>query len=232
MMHHHLGLATKKVNQNILSGQKFIENVSFLCGLDLEYSSDLWTKHPGSWIYTVKLSLVAKWINSSEHVQKHMKYVPKLGTCHLDREDSNPQWIFHIVFIQSWMVWRKYLSSTYLSLTMSLMAAMKMWYVPKNNHNPIVGGSCHKYNFCRDKTFVVTNIYFVATKVYLSRQTHVYSFVSASILLLLKKTCFVATKMILLAAPANDTTQQIKRIHTLWTFFYFSNTLHQKYNSS
>ena len=38
-----------------------------------------------------------------------------------------------------------------------------------------VGGSCHRYNFCRDKSFVVTNIflpwqYFCRDK-YLSRQT-------------------------------------------------------------
>ena len=44
----------------------------------------------------------------------------------------------------------------------------------------IIGGSCHKYYFCRDKVFVATNI---------CRDKH----------------NFVATKMILVATPDNDT---------------------------
>ena len=91
----------------------------------------------------------------------------------------------------------------------------------------LIGGSCHKYHFCRDKTFcrdkkgkkkkfVATNIChdkrFVTTK---------NIFVATSILLSRQKTCYVATntclwrqtfcrqkfrrdKIILVAAPAND----------------------------
>ena len=82
---------------------------------------------------------------------------------------------------------------------------------------------------CRDKTFVTTNICndkhnFVATNTCLSRQNYAsiifvatntclsrqifycdkHDFVATSILLLRQRTCFVGTKMILLAAPAND----------------------------
>ena len=65
----------------------------------------------------------------------------------------------------------------------------------------IVGGSCHKYNFCRDKSVVATNMClsrqnpsFVATNIILSRQAYFCR----------DKHMFVATKMILVAAPAND----------------------------
>ena len=34
-----------------------------------------------------------------------------------------------------------------------------------------IGGSCHRYHFCRDKSFVATNTSFVVTKVCLSPQT-------------------------------------------------------------
>ena len=56
--------------------------------------------------------------------------------------------------------------------------------------------NCHLWqNFCRDKlSFVATNMSFVATKVWLSRQTHT-------------RTTFVATKMIFEAAPASETSQ-------------------------
>ena len=78
-----------------------------------------------------------------------------------------------------------------------------------------IGGSCHKYHFCRDKSFAATNTCFVATKVWLPLQNvcrakhnfvatkylccdkHV--FVATSILLLRQNTCFVATKIILVA---------------------------------
>ena len=77
---------------------------------------------------------------------------------------------------------------------------------------------CHKYNFCRDKSFVATNTClsrentsFVATKVCLSRQ----NFCRDKHILSQQKTCFCccdkhkkhATKIILVAAPANDTLQ-------------------------
>ena len=52
----------------------------------------------------------------------------------------------------------------------------------------IIGGSCYKYNFCRDKGFVFCRdeSIFVATKIYLSRQKYVCrdkTFVTTSILL-------------------------------------------------
>ena len=79
----------------------------------------------------------------------------------------------------------------------------------------MIGGSCHKYNFCRDKSFVAIkhvfaatntcllrqNTSFVATKLCLSRQKYVHAFF---IFLSGNKHTFVATKMILIAAPAND----------------------------
>ena len=54
------------------------------------------------------------------------------------------------------------------------------------------GGSCHRYHFCRDKSFVATNTSFVATKVCLSRQKYAC------------RDKRFATKMILMAAPADD----------------------------
>ena len=80
------------------------------------------------------------------------------------------------------------------------------------NSFSITGGSCHKYNFCRDKHFVATNTSFVATKVCLSRQNicsdkimfclDKHTFVATNIC---REKSFVATKIILVAAPANDT---------------------------
>lgn len=63
------------------------------------------------------------------------------------------------------------------------------------------GSSCHKYHFCRGKRV------FVITKVSLSRQM----FFMTSILLLrqtrvFRDRSFVMTKMILVGAPANDST--------------------------
>ena len=84
----------------------------------------------------------------------------------------------------------------------------------------IIGGSCYKYHFCRDKIMSQRQAYFcrnkrrvssrqarvccdkskfVATKLCLFRQIFV-----ATKVLSRQKTCFVATKMILEAAPAND----------------------------
>ena len=60
------------------------------------------------------------------------------------------------------------------------------------------GGSCHKYHFCRDKSFV-------ATSIVLSRQTT--CFVATN-------TCLsLATKIILVAARAND---RHRRPNTEW----------------
>ena len=65
-----------------------------------------------------------------------------------------------------------------------------------------------KYLFCHDKSMLVAKntclsrqIYFVVTNIILSRQ----NFVAASILLSRQKACFVPRKIILVAAPANDT---------------------------
>ena len=64
-----------------------------------------------------------------------------------------------------------------------------------------------------DTSFVATKKSFVATKVCLSRQNFCHDkqefcrhkgFVAASILLSRQRTCFVATKMILVVAPASD----------------------------
>ena len=58
-------------------------------------------------------------------------------------------------------------------------------------HQINIGRSCHKYHFCRDKhVYTATNVIFVATSIVLSRQT--------------RDKTFVATKMILVAVPAND----------------------------
>ena len=57
----------------------------------------------------------------------------------------------------------------------------------------ITGGSCHKYNFCRDK-----NTSSVATKVCLLRQNFCHDKIVCRTLLLQQKTCFVATKVSLL----------------------------------
>ena len=69
--------------------------------------------------------------------------------------------------------------------------------------DPITGGSCHKYNFCRDKSFVAADkTYLLSRQNYvcldnrrvLSQETHVC-----------RDKTFVATKMMLVAAPAKDT---------------------------
>ena len=95
----------------------------------------------------------------------------------------------------------------------------------------INGGSCHKYNFCRDKhvlslarqnifvstnpltlshTFVATKDVFCRDKSKLIRQNYVcrdtHTFVETKDVFCRHKT-FVATKMILGAAPANNTVQ-------------------------
>ena len=73
----------------------------------------------------------------------------------------------------------------------------------------IIGGNCHKYHFCRDKSFVDKSM-LVMTKVlsqifsvcrditfvttYICRDKHNFG----------RRTCFVATKMILVAAPSSD----------------------------
>ena len=99
----------------------------------------------------------------------------------------------------------------------------------------IVGRSCHKHNFCRDKyvfcrdkhVFCRDKNMLVAKKVCLSRQTRVccdkYS-VTTKLCLSRQKFCsgkytfvptkglFVATNMVLVAAPVNDT--QLARLGT------------------
>ena len=81
----------------------------------------------------------------------------------------------------------------------------------------IIGGTCRKYHFCRDKSFVATNTcfvadksmladkhVFVATKVSLSQQT----FCRDKIMFVATNICrdktFVTIKIILVVAPAND----------------------------
>ena len=68
-------------------------------------------------------------------------------------------------------------------------------------HSHITGGSCHKYHSCCNKSFVTTNTC-------LSQQNIVFchdkTFVTTK-LCLSRQNIFVATKMILVAAPASDT---------------------------
>ena len=83
----------------------------------------------------------------------------------------------------------------------------------------IIGGSCRKYHFCRDKTFATKvclsqqnlcrdKIMFVATKLFIA--TKLCLSLQKTCVLLRQKFCpdkntFVATKMILVVATANDT---------------------------
>ena len=62
----------------------------------------------------------------------------------------------------------------------------------------IIGGSCHKCHFCRDK--YSSRQTRVCRDLLLSRQTRV----CRDLLLSRQNTSFVTTKMILVAAPAND----------------------------
>ena len=88
--------------------------------------------------------------------------------------------------------------------------------------SPIIGRSCHNYRFCRGKSLVMTKRLFpwqkyacraktfVATKLYLSKQN---SFVATKDVFCHDKHVFVMTKpfvltkMLLVAAPANDNPQ-------------------------
>ena len=49
----------------------------------------------------------------------------------------------------------------------------------------VIGGSCYKYNFCRDKKHVFSHdkSMLVATNIFLSRQSYKHSFVATSLLL-------------------------------------------------
>ena len=82
------------------------------------------------------------------------------------------------------------------------------WYLYANDYvihrqkkvlYSITGGSCQKYDFCSEKCMLV------ATNTYICRDKHIFS---------RKKLChdkhiFVATKIILVAAPANDRIQNL-----------------------
>ena len=63
----------------------------------------------------------------------------------------------------------------------------------------VIGRSCHNHHFCHDKSFVTTNI--CQNKIYLLQQA--YFCCKKKRHVLFHKT-FVATEMILVAAPAND----------------------------
>ena len=89
-----------------------------------------------------------------------------------------------------------------------------------NKTRRIIGGSCQMYYFCRNKTRLLPrqNTSFVATKVCLFRQNYVvvkifcrdkHNFFATKVLsrqayFCCNNTTFVATKMILVAVPAND----------------------------
>ena len=69
--------------------------------------------------------------------------------------------------------------------------------------NYIIGGNCHKYNFCRDKhLFVATKHVFCSDK--FCRGKHAFVLTSFCLDKLLSRQTFVATKMVLVAAPAKD----------------------------
>ena len=94
------------------------------------------------------------------------------------------------------------------------------WWVP------ITGGSCHKYHFCCNKSFVTANTFVThirtkllsgqnyvccdktfITKKYLSQQTRICcdkSFVMTSILLLHQGMCFVTTNMFVMTKACHD----------------------------
>ena len=78
-------------------------------------------------------------------------------------------------------------------------------YCTVEKKKAIIGGSCHKYHFCRDKGFVPQ--IFVATNTCLSRQAYLCCdkrrVLSRQIHVCRDKS-FDATKIILVAAPAND----------------------------
>ena len=66
----------------------------------------------------------------------------------------------------------------------------------------IIGGSCHKCNFCRDKTRRLSRHKYACR----AKQRKKYA-----IILSRQKTCyvFVATKIILVAPPANDRSERV-----------------------
>ena len=78
----------------------------------------------------------------------------------------------------------------------------------------IIGGSCHKYHFlsrqtrvCRDKTRLLSQQKYVCrdkTSILLSRQNK-HTLVATKQAYFCRDKAFVATKMILVAVPANDT---------------------------
>ena len=61
--------------------------------------------------------------------------------------------------------------------------------------HPIIGGSCYKYHFRRDKSIVTTKHVFCREQKYTCRDKH--NFVSTSLLLSQQNTSFVATKVCL-----------------------------------
>ena len=84
-------------------------------------------------------------------------------------------------------------------------------YSGANIENVDIGGNCHKYHFCRDKSMLAATKLclsrqkykpFAATEICLSRQAHVCR---EKDVFCRDKHVFVATKMILVAAPTNDT---------------------------
>ena len=100
--------------------------------------------------------------------------------------------------------------------------------ISSSSSSSIIGGSCHKYRFlsrqlfCRDKIMFSRQNYvcrdtclpwqMFAVTIFLSRQNKKIknrdkTFVTTSILLSRQNTCYVATKMVLVTAPANDTPQ-------------------------
>ena len=75
----------------------------------------------------------------------------------------------------------------------------------------IIGGSCHKYYFCRDNSFVATNTSFVATNVCLSRQNichDKHNFVVTKVLSRQKLYLWQLLPMIDMSSHPNDAAEE------------------------
>ena len=86
--------------------------------------------------------------------------------------------------------------STHDYVRVSLLPYLSGNKKPNGQPNTLNGQSSHKYNFCRDTSFVARNTC-------LSQKTRVCHDKTS----VCRDKYFLATKMILVAAPANNTTQ-------------------------
>ena len=129
-------------------------------------------------------------------------------------------------------------------ISIQKVSPVSLWLqCPRHYFPPIIGGSCHKYRFCCNKSkLVATNVLsrqiFVVTKVLLWQNMFVATkLLSWQITFIMTKDCFVVTnmhlsqqthvccdktfvttKMLLVASPANGTLQpsSTEDHHTYW----------------